>query len=191
MAKIGDSERIVQNHVIDLFRNRDFLDYAYYGSLRGSENSNIETEILKNFLQKQGYSKILSDRAVEELRKEASNLQSGLYDANKRVYSLLKYGAKIRENPGEAEKTIFFIDWEHPNKNEFAVAEEVTVIGACEKRPDIVAYINGIAIAVIELKKSTISVANGIRQNITNQKEHFIQPFFSTIQFTMAGNTGE
>jgi type I restriction enzyme R subunit len=191
MAKIGDDERIVQNHVISLFRNHDFLDYAYYGSRRARENSNIETEVLTAFLQKRGYSKTLSDRAVEELRKESSNLQSGLYAANKAVYSLLKYGVKIRENPGEAEKTVFFIDWNHPNKNEFAVAEEVTIIGACEKRPDLVVYINGIAIAVIELKKSTISVADGIRQNITNQKEYFIQSFFSTIQFTMAGNPSE
>lgn len=169
MAKIGDAERTAQNHVISLFRSRDFLDYAYYGNRSAYENSNIEAEILKAFLQKQGYGKVLSDRAVEELRNEASNFQSGPYDANKKVYSLLKYGAKIRENPGEAEKTVSFIDWDHPNKNEFAVAEEVTVIGACEKRPDIVVYINGIVVAVIELKKSTISVTNGIRQNITNQ----------------------
>ncbi|MDR1091516.1 MAG: restriction endonuclease subunit R, partial [Prevotella sp.] len=191
MAKIGDAEKIAQNHVISLFRDADILGYKYYGSRRACENSNIEIEVLKTFLQKQGYSETLSDRAVEELRKESKNLQSGLYAANKLVYSLLKYGVKIRENPGEAEKTIFFINWEHPAKNEFAIAEEVTIIGACEKRPDIVVYVNGIAIAVIELKKSAISVANGIRQNITNQKEHFIQSFFSTIQFTMAGNTSE
>jgi type I restriction enzyme R subunit len=191
MAKIGDAERITQNHVISLFRSHDFLDYAYYGSRRAYENSNIETEILKVFLQNQGYGKIISGRAIEELRKESSNLQSGLYDTNKNVYSLLKYGVKIRENPGKAEKTVFFIDWDHPNRNEFVIAEEVTIIGAYEKRPDLVVYINGIAVAVIELKKSTISVANGIRQNITNQKEHFIHPFFSTVQFTIAGNTSE
>lgn len=191
MAKIGDAERTAQNHVIALFRDHDVLDYIYYGNRSAYENSNIEAEIIKAFLQKQGYSKTLSDRAVEELQNEASNFQSGPYDANRKVYSLLKYGAKIRENPGEAEKAVSFIDWDHPNKNEFAVAEEVTVIGACEKRPDIVVYINGIAVALIDLKRSTISAANGIRQNITNQKEHFIQPFFSTVQFTMAGNTSE
>lgn len=138
-------------------------------------------KILTAFLQKQGYSKVLSDRAVEELRKEASNLQSGLYDANKIVYSLIKYGVKIREKPGTPEKTVFFIDWEYPAKNEFAVAEEVMITGGCEKRPDIVVYVNGIATTVIELKKSAVSVASAIRQNITNQNEHFIQPFFSTI----------
>ncbi|GMO41579.1 MAG: HsdR family type I site-specific deoxyribonuclease [Treponemataceae bacterium] len=191
MAKIGDSERTTQNHVISLFRDRDILGYEYYGNRKAHENSNIEIETLKAFLHKQGYSRSLAGRAIEELRKESVNLQSGLYAANKAVYSLLKYGAKIRENPGEAEKTVHYIDWQHPDKNLFAVAEEVTVIGGCEKRPDIVVYINGIAIAVLELKKNTIFVSEGIRQNLTNQREHFIQPFFTTIQFTMAGNTSE
>ncbi|MDR3337005.1 MAG: type I restriction endonuclease subunit R [Treponema sp.] len=191
MAKIGDAERIAQNHVISLFRDKTLLGYEYYGNRKAYENSNIETETLKAFLLRSGYSEVLAALAIEKLRKEAVNLQSGLYAANKAVYSLLKYGAKVRKNPSEPEKTVLFIDWQHPHKNEFAVAEEVTAIGGCEKRPDIVVYINGIAIAVIELKKSTISVSNGIRQNLTNQREHFILPFFSTVQFTMAGNTSE
>ena len=52
-------------------------------------------------------------------------------------------------------------------------------------------YVNGIALAVIELKNSRISVANGIRQNITNQKAHFIEQFFTTMQFCIAGNESE
>ncbi len=191
MVTVGESERAAQNHVISLFRNNTLLDYAYYGNHRAFENSNIETDKLMAFLLRQGYGAILADRAIEKLRKAAGNLQSGLYAANKAVYSLLKYGAKVRENPGEAEKTVFFIDWAHSSKNDFAIAEEVTVVGNCEKRLDIVVYINGIAVAVIELKKSTISVANGIRQNLTNQHEYFIQPFFTTVQFTMAGNNSE
>lgn len=191
MPRIGEAERMAQNHVVALFQNKALLGYDYYGNRKDVENTNIEKDKLRAFLLRQGYSSVLADRAIEELRKAASNLQSGLYAANKEVYSLLKYGAKIRENPGEAEKTVFFIDWRHPSKNDFAIAEEVTIIGNCEKRPDIVVYINGIAVSVIELKKSTISVANGIRQNLTNQREYFIQPFFTTIQFTMAGNNSE
>ena len=52
-------------------------------------------------------------------------------------------------------------------------------------------YVNGIALAVIELKKSTISVSDGIRQNLTNQKANFIEQFFTTMQFCMAGNESE
>ncbi|WP_231914882.1 type I restriction endonuclease [Methylomonas sp. DH-1] len=54
--------------------------------------------------------------------------------------------------------------------NDFALAEEVTFKGGYERRPDIVLYINGIAIAVIELKRSSVDVADGIRQLITNQE---------------------
>jgi type I restriction enzyme R subunit len=118
-------------------------------------------------------------------------LQQGLYKANRDVYSLLKYGAKVNENPGEPEKTVYFIDWEYSQNNEFAIAEEVTIKDNSERRPDLVVYINGIAVAVIELKKSTVSVSQGIRQNLSNQNEHFNKPFFTTMQFVMAGNTAE
>ena len=62
---------------------------------------------------------------------------------------------------------------------------------AATKRPDVVLYVNGIALAVLELKRSTVSVAEGIRQNLDNQKKEFIQPFFSTLQWLMAGNDSE
>ena len=62
---------------------------------------------------------------------------------------------------------------------------------AATKRPDVVLYVNGIALAVLELKRSTVSVAEGIRQNLDNQKKEFIQPFFSTLQWRMAGNDSE
>ena len=104
---------------------------------------------------------------------------------------MLKYGAKIVENAGEAPKTVFFINFSEPEQNDFVVAEEVTVMGKNTKRPDLVIYVNGIAVAVIELKRSSVSVAEGIRQNITNQKPDFIEKFFTTIQFCMAGNDSE
>jgi type I restriction enzyme R subunit len=62
---------------------------------------------------------------------------------------------------------------------------------AHDKRPDVVLYVNGIALGVLELKRSTISVAQGIRQNLDNQKKIFIEHFFSTMQFIMAGNDTE
>jgi type I restriction enzyme R subunit len=140
---------------------------------------------------KGGYSEKLAQRAIDELVRTAGNLQHGLYDANKQVYGLLKYGAKVVEEAGEAPKTVFFINYSDPTKNDFAIAEEVTVVGENTKRPDLVIYVNGIALAVIELKRSSVSVAEGIRQNLTNQKAHFIEKFFTTMQFCMAGNDSE
>jgi type I restriction enzyme R subunit len=59
------------------------------------------------------------------------------------------------------------------------------------KRPDMVIYVNGIALGVLELKRSTVSVSEGIRQNLDNQKSMFIQRFFTTMQMIMAGNDTE
>ncbi|MDR3001978.1 MAG: HsdR family type I site-specific deoxyribonuclease [Fibromonadaceae bacterium] len=189
MPKINESERIIQNHVVQFFQKK--IDYVYYGNMHNQINANIITDKLTASLIKRGYSTSLTEKAIDELIRTAGNLQQGLYKANQEVYSLLKYGAKVKENPGESEKTVFFIDWEHSHNNEFAFAEEVTIKNNSERRPDIVVYINGIAIAVIELKKSTVSVLQGIRQNISNQNELFNKPFFTTIQFVMAGNSSE
>jgi len=59
------------------------------------------------------------------------------------------------------------------------------------KRPDIVLYVNGIALGVLELKRSIVSLTEGIRQNLDNQKKEFIRPFFATVQLLMAGNETE
>ncbi len=190
MSKISEAEREVQERVLKLFSDK--LNYVCYGNLRHRINKNIDVEKLTAWLiDYGGHSRSIADKAFLELQKAANNLQQGLYKANQNVYSLLKYGAKVRENPGEPEKNVYFIDWEHSRNNEFAVAEEVTIKENSERRPDIVVYINGIAVAVIELKKSTVSVSKGIRQNLSNQNEHFNKPFFTTIQFVMAGNTSE
>lgn len=189
MPKINEAERRTQERVLQLFQGE--LGYAYYGDQRDKINSNIDADKLTAWLIGRGYGASLSAKAVFELQKTAGNLQQGLYKANQDVYSLLKYGSKVKENPGEPERTVYFIDWEHSQNNQFAVAQEVTIKDNSERRPDLVVYINGIAVAVIELKKSIVSVSQGIRQNLSNQSEHFNKPFFTTIQFVMAGNTGE
>ena len=194
MPKINEAECKTQERVLALFRDPEALGYECYGNLRHQDNTNIMADKLKAWLMSSkggGYSEPLASRAIDELIRVAGNLQQGLYKANQEVYTLLKYGAKVRENPGEPEKTVYFIDWERSQNNEFAIAEEVTIKGRSERRPDLVVFINGIAVAVIELKKSTVSVSHGIRQNLSNQNEHFNQPFFTTIQFVMAGNSGE
>ena len=190
MPHIDQIEKATQNRVIKFFVDK--LHYTYLGDLHDSENSNIMQERLYAYLtNKGGYSDKLARRAIDELVRTAGNLQHGLYDANKEVYRLLKYGAKVAEEAGEAPKTVFFLNFSDIAQNDFAIAEEVTVVGENTKRPDLVIYVNGIALAVIELKRSSVSVAEGIRQNLTNQKAHFIEKFFTTMQFCMAGNDSE
>jgi type I restriction enzyme, R subunit len=129
------------------------------------------------------------------VEKAADDRSRSAYDRNKDVYELLRYGVKVRPEVGENMQTVWLIDWKNSKNNHFAIAEEVTVKGndpkAYTKRPDIVIYVNGIALGVVELKRSTVSVSEGIRQNLDNQKSIFIQHFFSTMQLVMAGNDTE
>jgi len=191
MNDIGQIERLTQNRIVKLFREQ--LHYQYLGNWEDRlNNSNIEEELLRNYLiNKSGYSEELTKRAIYKLQTEARNYDRNLYGNNKEVYKLLRYGVEVTAGAGDRYERIHFINWNEPEKNDFAIAEEVTVFGNREKRPDIVLYINGIAIGVLELKRSTVSIGDGIRQNLTNQQPEFIQSFFSTIQLVMAGNDTE
>lgn len=188
MSDIGKIERETQNRLIKLFQ--DELGYRYLGNWEKREgNSNVEADILKDWLlNKRKISEGLADKAIFEVEK-FSNDQSNLYDVNKTFYSLLRYGVNVQASIGQNKQTVWLIDWENPEENDFSVAEEVTIDSKYyKKRPDIVLYINGIAIGVLELKRSTVSISEGIRQNLDNQKHIFIKPFFNTIQFVLAGN---
>ena len=165
MNEVGQIERATQNRVVKLFQKQ--LGYSYLGNWEKREgNSNIEEELLRTYLSdKKGYSETLIGKALYELNKAAGDQNRSLYDINKEVYSLLRYGVKVREEVGENTQTVELIDWQNPLKNDFSFAEEVTIKGEHNKRPDIVLYVNGIALGILELKRSTISVSEGIRQN--------------------------
>lgn len=190
MGKVGQLERKTQNRIVKLFQDR--LNYKYLGNWEDRENnSNVEEEYLRTFLQKKKYSETLIKKAISDLKKSANRSNMSLYDLNQETYSLLRYGIKVREGLGENYKTVWPIDWENTEENDFSIAEEVTIKGNRTKRPDIVIYVNGIALGVIELKRSIVTVSEGIRQNIGNQKEAFIKSFFSTVQLVVAGNDTE
>lgn len=186
---VGQGESKTQDRVVKLFKEK--MGYSYLGSWEDRDNSNIEETYLIKFLERQGYQGVIIKRALFELQRVSSNQSKGLYDVNKEVYSLLRYGVQVKENVGENKQTVWLIDWKNPEDNDFYIAEEVTVRGQHDKRPDIVLYVNGIALAVLELKRSTISVSEGIRQNLDNQKAIFIRPFFATVHLLMAGNDTE
>lgn len=187
---VGQRERATQNRIVALFRNQ--LNYEYLGNWEDrQDNSNIEEKEVRKYLSSRGYSDTLIARALDKIRNTANNYSESLYTNNQNVYKLLRYGIGVVENAGENNQQVQLIDWKNPEKNNFAIAEEVTIQGNREKRPDIVLYVNGIAIGVLELKRSTVSVGDGIRQNIVNQQKEFIQSFFSTIQFVFAGNDTE
>jgi len=191
VSAVGQKERQTQARVIRLFHQE--LGYEYLGNWIDREgNRNIEEDRLRDWLKRRGHVESLITRALHQLDKAAA-LGEGkhLYDANKAVYELLRYGVKVKEEAGEQFQTVWLIDWTDPEANDFAIAEEVTVTGVNTKRPDIVLYVNGIALGVLELKRSTVAVSEGIRQNLDNQKKAFIRGFFTTQQLVMAGNDTE
>lgn len=183
---IGQKEKVTQNRVIKLFVSE--LGYTYLGNFTERKNSNIEIELLEKFLVRKKYSRTLINRAIKILLDTANNQSQNLYDLNENTYKKLRYGVNISEHVGQHKKNINFIDWENPLNNDFYIAEEVTIK---HKRPDLVLYINGIALGVIELKRSTVSISEGIRQNLTNQRPDMIMNFFATIALVMAGNDSE
>ena len=186
---IGKPEEVTQNRIIKLFQ--DDLGYTYLGDWEYRDNnSNIEEKYLTAYLE-QTYTPAQISKAIHRLKSEANQHNRSLYDNNKAVYSLLRYGISVKTDVGENSETIKLINWEEPLKNHFAIAEEVTVYGNKEKRPDVVIYINGIAVGILELKNSRVSISEGIRQSLVNQKSEFIGSFFSTVQFIFAGNDTE
>lgn len=191
MSTVGEIEMRTQERVVTFFR--DVLGYTYLGHWQDRpDNSNIEKEHLTRWLSSRGHNDGIITKVLYELgRSSALSSSRSLIEANREVYGQLHYGVNLQPNTGEHRITIKLIDWDHPLNNDFGIAEEVTLKGENPKRPDIVLYINGIAIGVLELKRSTVSVSEAIRQSLTNQREDFIKWFFSTVQLVMAGTESQ
>ncbi|MFO0698949.1 MAG: HsdR family type I site-specific deoxyribonuclease [Nitrospira sp.] len=190
MSSVGQPESATQNRVIALFR--DELGYRYLGDWTDRDgNSNIDERLLTDYLSKARYTSAQISRALYLLKTEADNHSRSLYGNNQAVYKLLRYGVPVKIEAGKVTETVHLINWHEPGKNDFAIAEEVTLKGNHERRPDLVLYVNGIAVGVIELKNSRVSIGDGIRQSLSNQQPEFNAWFFSTVQFIFAGNDSE
>ena len=187
-----DAEKKLQNRVLHWLV--DDLGYTYLGNLEDIDNTPVKEELLKANLKKRGYTDDQIKTAVSELVGNANNQTDTLYQINRSVYSLLRYGRQGARDENGRRQTVHYIDWENIDNNDFFVAEEVSVLRfdkVTRKRPDVVIYVNGIALGVLELKSSFVSAGKGIRQMLQNQKRENILNFFSTTQLLFAGNEAE
>lgn len=170
---------------------------------RGSLSKVIFTDELIRFLNKQSFRykeyelNFSSDsirRAVNAL--DASLLQ-GLAMASKEIYNLLTLGISVEESividndiPIKQTFDLFYIDFDHPANNIWQVTEEFSVERSNGQyaRPDVVIMVNGIPLAVIECKKSSVDVKEGILQNVRNMGPDYIPQLFKYAQLVIAMN---
>ena len=133
-------------------------------------------------------------QAIKDLNED---LVTGLISTNEKIYDLLTLGKSYQENMVDGTKRSFdikYIDFEHPENNDFYVTEEFSVLrmnGKDYARPDIVLFVNGIPLAVIECKDASVPIIQAISQNIRNQKPDYIPQLFKFTQIVMAANKNE
>lgn len=133
-------------------------------------------------------------QAIKDLNED---LVTGLISTNEKIYDLLTLGKSYQENMVDGTKRSFdikYIDFEHPENNDFYVTEEFSVLrmnGKDYARPDIVLFVNGIPLAVIECKDASVPIIQAISQNIRNQKTDYVPQLFKFIQIVMAANKNE
>ncbi len=125
-------------------------------------------------------------------------LTDGLIKTNEKIYDSLILGRSYPESLSEMDGTksfnLNYIDWENPENNVFHVVEEFSVEredGQGTVRPDIITFINGIPFGVIECKKASISISQGISQMLRNQGKGYIPQLFKFVQIVVVTNKNE
>jgi len=119
--------------------------------------------------------------AVDELTRDRSAMS--LEAANREVYLLLKEGIKVsvpdKERGGQKTERLRVIDWEHPANNDFLLVSQLSVTGALYTcRPDLVGFVNGLPLVVIELKKPGVPTRVAFDENLTHYKQQIPSLFW-------------
>lgn len=175
----------------------------------GKADEVVLRQVLRSELQKRtftfaGKSYPLSEKAIDNLIAEVCSpaLNEGLLTANERLYNHLLYGISVTEfvEGKKASPTVALIDWQNPANNSFLFTEEFTVIrsgGVENRRPDIVCFVNGIPLVVIEAKrpdgnaKKGPTIDEGISQSLRNQRHDEIPLLFAYSQMLLSINGNE
>ena len=188
----------------------DYISPVECSALRGgNQNVVLKTHLIdalkKRTFEYKGQRYPISNNAIDQIVREltAPRMQEGLITANEGIYNKLVFGITVTEfvDGKSHSPTIPIIDWNNPSGNHFAVTEEFDVLkvdGVKTRRPDIVCFVNGLPLVVIEAKRpdsgnpNTSMMDEGISQSIRNQKPDEIPHLFAYSQLLLAinGNDG-
>lgn len=119
--------------------------------------------------------------AVDALIRDRSAML--LEAANREVYLLLKEGIKVsvpdRERGGQKMERVRVVDWEHSENNDFLLVSQFSVTGALYTcRPDLVGFVNGLPLVVIELKKPGVAARAAFDENLMHYKQQIPSLFW-------------
>jgi type I restriction enzyme, R subunit len=168
---------------------------------RGGKSSNFLLEgILRDRLKKnnrihyRGQTYLFSEENIQAGIQKLRNLKfDGLLKTNEAIYDLLTLGVSLEQNVDGDNRsfTLNYVDWKTPTNNDFHVTAEFPVERSRSTetiRPDIVLFVNGIPLAVLECKAPSIDVTQAVSQSIRNQREEYIPRLFSYVQLVMGVN---
>lgn len=176
----------VEQPAIDLFNKE--LDYDYLNcydekfndnTTQGTLGRNNKSEVVLTSKLKPSLISLnpnlpeeAINKAIEELVKDRSRLSP--IKANEEVYKLMKNGVKVKVqiNGKQETKTVKVIDFEKPENNDFFLASQFWVTGEMHtRRPDLIIFVNGLPLVLIELKATGVNVKNAYDENITDYKD--------------------
>ena len=128
--------------------------------------------------------------AIDELARDRSAMS--LEAANREVYRLLKEGIPVsipdREHGGQKAERLRVLDWEYPEQNDFLLVSQFSVVGRLYTcRPDLVGFVNGLPLVVIELKKPGVPERTAFDENLKHYK-HEIPSLFWYSALLIASN---
>ena len=168
---------------------------------RQGKNSNILLEnILREQLKKfnrihyKGKDYHFSQANIQEAIQKIKNVKyDGLQKTNEVIYDLITLGTALEQTVEGNSKSfnLNYIDWKTPANNVFHVVPEFAVERNRRvetARPDIVLFVNGIPLAVIECKSPKVEVEQAVSQNIRNQGDEYIPKLFTYVQLVMGVN---
>ena len=171
---------------------------------RLNKSSNVLLEIVLqeqlkklNHIAYKGQSFLFSEENIQTAIQRLKTIKyDGLVRTNEQIYDMLTLGIALEQSiEGNLRSyTLNYINWNEPQKNMYHVIPEFSVQrnrSSKTARPDLVLFVNGIPLCVIECKSPKTELAQAVSQNIRNQRDEYIPKLFTYAQVLIGVNKNE